>query len=1156
MERKLVCGAFQPGLEDRLTAEVRSAKEADIFFPLAVVVGSRALGFHITRLLARELGALLNVQVITFHDLAARLSAGPAPAPLHPQAPAALRAWLVRALTFDLPDDHYFSGVSRRPGLAGTLLATFDDISEAAFTRTPSDEDIGLLGKRGELRRHDKVRQVFELYRAYRAKLSVNFSDRSDLFEAAASRAGEAGSLPADRFVFYGIYDLNPLQKRLFSSICGAADVLYMLPFEDGSGFDYARSALAWLEGLGFAVENVAARPAPVPPTSLGAVQAGRTHMPAGGNTRNSVETEDRDATREGPDAADGTAGDGTFTIISAPGEAREVREIAREVLRCARVEGVPFNETAVLLRSPAMYRNLLAAEFERQAIPYYLSGGLPLAETREGRGFLVLCDLVGSGYPRRQVIDLLRFLPLDGDVSGDGPDSGALDGLVDSPGGEPPDGIADAPTDNQAESIAREPAGSEPGARPPGAGAGGDYMAPASPDLWNLVSAKANIVGGRAQWKKRLVAYVEGARVDESAEGERDAAGESLRRSVKALIDITSTIFDALDALPAEGAAADITEPLLGLYLSLTRPSEDRHVLEGAVRELAAAAGRAGTVSLEGMLSMIREHLASSTTRRGRYGDGVNVLSVMEARGTRFHVVFVPGMVEKAFPAWPSEDPVLLDGERAALNSPGTGELSLKKGRAAEERLLFTLASRAAGERLVLSFPRLEPGSARPRLPGVFVLRSAEAVTGRRVNYEMLESTPGFRRVQLAAGRGVEAPDALSPSELRVSLALSTEAALSASARCFISGRGTAPRALALLDSRYLSRSFGEFDGVLEGFDAGTLLSGGTFRATELERYTRCPYSFFCSRVLGLETFGEPEETLAITPATRGHLVHSILREFYSRCAQERLLPLAAMGSNRHREILAASARKGFELAERTGECGLQLPWKREKATIMTGLELLLEDAYRDTGGYVPEYFEVSFGRSGDDLSELVIELDGERTVSFRGRIDRVDPGPEGGSLRVVDYKTGRVRQDAKNPFLSTNFKDYPGLYFQAMIYLLAASQALGGRGGVLPGPDEGTGLVSELVFPLSAKGRVERLTYGGAAFNGHVALLADILSAVGLCLGSGLFFAYPSKWCDYCDYAPACPADRQMIFGRKSDDRKAQDAVRMLDGGMFTDG
>ena len=108
---------------------------------------------------------------------------------------------------------------------------------------------------------------------------------------------------------------------------------------------------------------------------------------------------------------------------------------------------------------------------------------------------------------------------------------------------------------------------------------------------------------------------------------------------------------------------------------------------------------------------------LEPPTSRYGR----VFVGSPQQARGRTFRVVFVPGLAERMFPQKPHEDPMLLDRE---MRAPLGAGLRAQEDRARTERLLLRLAVGAPTERLWLSYPRLEVGESRPRVPSLLCAR------------------------------------------------------------------------------------------------------------------------------------------------------------------------------------------------------------------------------------------------------------------------------------------------------------------------------------------------------------------------------------------------------------------------------------------------
>src|SRR6185503_12224660 len=139
-------------------------------------------------------------------------------------------------------------------------------------------------------------------------------------------------------------------------------------------------------------------------------------------------------------------------------------------------------------------------------------------------------------------------------------------------------------------------------------------------------------------------------------------------------------------------------------------------------------------------------------------------ICPLMTARAVRFPVVFVPGMVEKEFPVLPSQDPIILDSERDAINARGNGRLFLKRERIQEEELLFNLVQQAAIDRLYLSYPRMEQNQLRPKITSRFILEKTSELEGKRVSYRSLKGTshpvyPLARWAPQLRSRSISAP-------------------------------------------------------------------------------------------------------------------------------------------------------------------------------------------------------------------------------------------------------------------------------------------------------------------------------------------------------------------------------------------------------------
>src|SRR5260370_35977789 len=75
-----------------------------------------------------------------------------------------------------------------------------------------------------------------------------------------------------------------------------------------------------------------------------------------------------------------------------------------------------------------------------------------------------------------------------------------------------------------------------------------------------------------------------------------------------------------------------------------------------------------------------------------------------------------------------------------------------------------------------------------------------------------------------------------------------------------------------------------------------------------------------------------------------------------------------------------------------------------------------LRKDVELRADSLVAHFFEQGFGMPGDSWDELVLDLGGGRTARLRGRIDRIDLGPDPAApeqARLIDYKTGKAYEE-----------------------------------------------------------------------------------------------------------------------------------------------
>ena len=244
----------------------------------------------------------------------------------------------------------------------------------------------------------------------------------------------------------------------------------------------------------------------------------------------------------------------------------------------------------------------------------------------------------------------------------------------------------------------------------------------------------------------------------------------------------------------------------------------------------------------------------------------------------------------------------------------------------------------------------------------------------------------------------------------------------------------------------------------------------------SSLDKYDRCPLQYAFSYVYRMPRRDEPVAAFAF-----GSTAHEAF-EAFTKDRRER----AARGeSPPSREDLETAFRArwtptGF------GDKGTEESYQHKVANLLdnfwSGEVASLSEALHE---------ELDF--------ELTLEPDdGSAPVILTGKIDRIDRLPSGG-IEVIDYKTGKVSsQKGVDESL------------QLSIYALACRDALG-----LGTPEKETLYFTESALRLSTTRTDEQLD----------AARTDILARISQ-MRAGEFAATPSTWaCQYCDYRAMCP-------------------------------
>ena len=633
-----------------------------------------------------------------------------------------------------------------------------------------------------------------------------------------------------------------------------------------------------------------------------------------------------------------------------------------------------------------------------------------------------------------------------------------------------------------------------------------------ADPALWDLFSLQAGIVKGREQWQARL------PRLLPRLEGQREC--------LEALIHFMGLLLRLLEKLPRRGSWSELASSVAALARELFLPSVSMQKIIGEIEKLSGHDFLGEEIDLDFFFQAVESALTSARLEAGSFGkEGVFIGDLMSARAIPFRGVIVPGMVERLFPLMHRQDPVLLDRERQYLSETLKKELPQKEQGFDEERLLFSLALMSAEERILLSFPRLEPFTARERIPSFFLLRLMEAAVGKAVDFSDFEQWRMLERLPLSRLFPRSVSESLTALEYDLSQA---EAALEARGLTGLDYLSQLSpffsRSLRAEASRWGERRFTEFDGLLHSKQSRAELDrlygadGTAFSPTSLETYARCPYRYFIERLLKLEELEEPDQLVALSPLDRGALMHQILFLFFTRLKEEGRLPLSSQERSHLNRLVTELAGGVFKAFEEEKATGYPLLWSLEKEKILVSLSGFVEAELSDQEGYHPAYFEQNF--------TCPFPLDGKGAIDLRGKIDRIDLSADGRRARIIDYKTGQPQRIADGEFKG-------GEALQLPLYLYALGRQLK---GVEP--------LSAAYYYVTERAGYRRDIFTTEGWDEKLATLRRIVSGLVEGIRNGIYPTRPES-CNPCPYPLICGHAANALY-----DRKRQDArLRVLE-------
>ena len=797
--------------------------------------------------------------------------------------------------------------------------------------------------------------------------------------------------------------------------------------------------------------------------------------------------------------------------LLVAPDAHQEMRWVIRRIMQRAE-DGTPFHRMAVLYRKEAPYGTLIREELALADIPVAGPNTASLADTAVGSALTGLLGLQEADFSREAVMAWLTGSPL-----------------------KPPSGI-DAASFN--------------------------------PTLWDTLSKKAKVVRGAESWEQRLNQFVEQQERDAQdweQQGEiYEARAYRMRSDSGVARQLLGFIADLIQNADPSGNAdwqdySRWAKELLDRYLV------DYEDLDGSEQRTCDRIGRIldDMQSLDGVSSepsfevfrrALNEALQASVGHLGSVGRGVFVGPFRLAAAMSFDVVHFVGMIEGAVPPASRDDPLIPERDRERAGGSAAG-LPLQQQRKDDERYEYLAALSTAPEH-TLSYPVADPAGQRENFPSRWFLERASQLERTPVFSSTLPQLSGrdWMTVITSMRHSLEMAHAGSLADVHDYDMERLQSWKSSGLPVHdhpIAGAGVLAASMRLSAARF-SRQFTEWDGNLgaAGADFAAMLTDRPQSPTSLERWAKCPFSYFLGTVLRLSSEENPEDIYDISPLERGLLVHRILEEFVDAASRQGNLPAPGEPwSDYQRLELRSIAEERFAAAEASGVTGKAVLWQIARDEILIDLDAFLDEdlRIRQQYGVSPLLSEAEFGigRDGWEPAELTLP-DGTR-VNFRGKIDRVDADRSGERALVLDYKTG-------GSYSYRKLKDDPidrGQRLQLAIYSLAARQALGGQGEY--------SAVSAAYWFVTSRAKFELVPSPPVNIE-EDAVMSRFNEGISTIIGGirqGLFPANPGDAdrgsfanCHYCDFKSLCTSRRDVQWQHKSRAPQLGDYVRLSEG------
>ncbi|MFC1526612.1 PD-(D/E)XK nuclease family protein [Candidatus Latescibacterota bacterium] len=726
-------------------------------------------------------------------------------------------------------------------------------------------------------------------------------------------------------------------------------------------------------------------------------------------------------------------------------GVENEVRGLLRELLN----EGVALDQVELAYTDPLPYLSLIVDTVDGLELPAAFAAGIPAGLTRPGQALSFYYQWMAAGLDAGELAEACRagILRFDGVAGVDPVPPHRLASLLRQ---------ARAGSGREAYDAAFERLREQPS--PPDEGAGD------GPSSTLLERAEAGV--------RALLACV-------------PKAGHGLT-----LAALTAASVDFLNTFAPVRGERDrrAHESLVDRLGQLGRTLEVRGQAPALARRL---------------LELVEAHTADASVARP---GSLYVVPLERAGYSGRPWLCVVGLDESRFPGGGSEDPLLLDDDRAAL-SPA---LPLRRQRPGERVWHYLRAAGRCPDQVVVVAGILGLADGREPYPSPLFEHAREQLA--------VVETPVYRPVP-APGEGLD--------EVEVALAHRQLAGYGEGVWQRFPWTAHGERAHQARQQDALTR----FDGwVGDGHrELAVDAAGAIMSAGRLETLARCPYSYFLRHVLHARPLDEAVGDAGrwLSPQERGELLHQVYHEFMVRLAATGDRPDPERHAPAMEECVTTAVAAFRQRVPPLHEAALRSEVRGLERAAGIFLRAEAEHLQRRTD-LRPCAFELDFGmgEGGASAAPVTVRLSERVSFRLRGRIDRVDAVDEG-AYEIWDYKSGSTYGYQADDLLAGGTVLQWALYAHALPHLL-------------PGTVTGAGY-----FFAGERGRGERIWASPPSPEELSRILEPLLDLVAA--GAFLHVRKSGDPCRFCDYRRVC-ASESLSATRAGDSIAASEHLRVF--------